>query len=79
MIRPATEQDAAGIRAVHVAAFQTPLEADLVEALVREGDAVVSLVAERQGGSFALSLKGRGASHVVAMSGASSAFMPITL
>ena len=50
MIRPAGPEDAAGIRAVHEAAFPTPVEADLVEALVREGDAVVSLVAERQGG-----------------------------
>ena len=49
MIRPATPEDVAGIRAVHLAAFPSPLEADLVEALVREGDAVVSLVAECQG------------------------------
>jgi putative acetyltransferase len=50
MIRPAAPEDVAGIRAVHEAAFPTPLEAELVEALVRDGDAVVSLVAERQGG-----------------------------
>ena len=50
MIRPATDEDPAGIRAVHVAAFPTSAEANLVEALSREGDAVVSLVAERQGG-----------------------------
>jgi putative acetyltransferase len=50
VIRPAADEDAAGIRAVHVAAFPTPAEAHLVEALMREGDAVVSLVAERQGG-----------------------------
>ena len=49
MIRPAEPEDAAAIRAVHEAAFPTPLEADLVEALVREGDAIVSLVAVRQG------------------------------
>ena len=49
MIRPAEPQDAAAIRAVHLAAFPAALEADLVGALVREGDAVVSLVAERQG------------------------------
>jgi len=49
MIRPAEPRDAAGIRAVHQAAFPTPLEAELVETLVREGDAIVSLVAERQG------------------------------
>lgn len=34
---------------MHLAAFPTPVEADLVEALVREGDAVVSLLAERHG------------------------------
>ena len=50
MIRPAAPEDAAGIRAMHEAAFPTPLEADLVEALVRDGDAVVSLVAGRQSG-----------------------------
>ena len=48
MIRPAEAADAAGIRAVHEAAFPTAAEADLVEALVRDGDAVVSLVDERQ-------------------------------
>ena len=48
MIRPAEPDDAPSIRTVHEAAFPTPLEAGLVEALVREGDAVVSLVAERQ-------------------------------
>lgn len=49
MIRPAAPEDAAGIRALHEAAFPTRVEADLVEALVREGDAVVSLVATQQG------------------------------
>jgi putative acetyltransferase len=44
-IRPAEPGDEVAIRAVHLAAFPTPLEADLVEALVREGDAVMSLVA----------------------------------
>ena len=48
-VRPAEPADAAGIRAVHLAAFPTPLEANLVEALEREGDAVVSLVAEGGG------------------------------
>ena len=50
MIRPAEPGDAAGIRAVHEAAFPTPVEADLVEALIVGGDAIISLVAERQGG-----------------------------
>ena len=49
MIRPAEPADAAGIRAVHEAAFPTAVEADLVEALVRAGDAIVSLVDARQG------------------------------
>ena len=49
MIRPAEPADAAAIRAVHEAAFPTVVEAELVEALEREGDVVVSLVAERQG------------------------------
>lgn len=49
MIRPTAPADAAGVRAVHEAAFPTPLEADLVEALAREGDAAVSLVDERAG------------------------------
>ncbi len=45
-VRPAEPGDEAGIRAVHVAAFPTALEADLVEALEGGGDAVVSLVAD---------------------------------
>lgn len=45
-VRPAEAGDAAGIRAVHLAAFPTAAEADLVEALERDGDAVVSLVAD---------------------------------
>jgi putative acetyltransferase len=48
VIRPAEPGDEAGIRAVHRAAFPTPAEADLVEALAREGDAAISLVATRQ-------------------------------
>jgi putative acetyltransferase len=48
-VRPAEPRDAAAIRAVHLAAFPTPLEADLVEALGRDGDVVISLVAERCG------------------------------
>jgi putative acetyltransferase len=48
VIRPAEPGDAAAIRAVHRAAFPTRAEADLVEALMREGDAIVSLVEDRQ-------------------------------
>ena len=48
-IRPAEPPDAAGIRAVHLAAFPTPAEADLVAALDRDGDTAVSLVGESRG------------------------------
>lgn len=48
-IRPAEPGDSAAIRAVHLAAFPTAVEADLVEALDRDCDTVVSLVAEVQG------------------------------
>jgi putative acetyltransferase len=48
-VRPAERRDEDAIRAVHLAAFPTPLEADLVGALERDGDAVVSLVAEGGG------------------------------
>ena len=49
LIRPATETDAAAIRKVHEAAFPTAAEADLVEQLGRDGEAVVSLVAVDEG------------------------------
>ena len=49
MIRDATTRDSEAVRAVHVSAFPTPLEAGLVEALQTEGDATLSLVAERDG------------------------------
>lgn len=48
-VRAAVEADAAAIRAVLLAAFPTPLEADLVEALLRDGDVTASLVAEDAG------------------------------
>ena len=48
-VRIATTGDAQGIRQVHRAAFPTDLEADLVERLERNGDAVISLVAEEEG------------------------------
>lgn len=49
-IRPAEPGDEAGIRAVHLAAFPTALEADLVEAVEHDGDSVVSLVADGAAG-----------------------------
>ncbi|HWF01422.1 MAG TPA: N-acetyltransferase [Caulobacteraceae bacterium] len=44
-IRSATPEDVAAVRDVVTAAFGQADEADLVEALARDGDAVVSLVA----------------------------------
>jgi putative acetyltransferase len=44
-VRAERADDRAGIRSVHLAAFPTPAEADLVEQLRRDGDAVISLVA----------------------------------
>jgi putative acetyltransferase len=48
-IRPETEADRAAVREVNEAAFETPAEADLVEALHAKGVSVVSLVAEVDG------------------------------
>jgi putative acetyltransferase len=45
LIRPASLEDAAAIRRVHVTAFPTPAEADLVERLRASGKAVIELVA----------------------------------
>ena len=44
-VQPAREEDSDGIRAVHLAAFPTPVEADLVKMLNKDGDAEISLVA----------------------------------
>ena len=46
-VRPAEDTDAEAIRRIHLSAFPTGLEADLVEQLARDGDLVISLVAER--------------------------------
>jgi putative acetyltransferase len=48
-IRDETEADRAAVRAVNEAAFETPAEAELVEALHRKGISLVSLVAEVDG------------------------------
>lgn len=45
-IRPETERDRDGIRAIHTAAFAGPAEAGLVDGLRREGVLLHSLVAE---------------------------------
>ena len=48
-IRPQTEADRAAVRVVNEAAFETPAEADLVEALQHKRMSLVSLVAEVAG------------------------------
>ena len=45
-VRPAAPGDAEAIRRIHLAAFPTQREADLVERLELGGDAAISLVAE---------------------------------
>ena len=48
-VRAAGPADSAAIRHVHCAAFPTPAEADLVDALARDGDQMLSLVAVEDG------------------------------
>jgi putative acetyltransferase len=48
-IRSERAQDATAVRHVHVTAFPTPAEADLVELLRSGGKSAVSLVAEAEG------------------------------
>jgi putative acetyltransferase len=48
-VRPEAPDDAAAIRAVHLAAFPTPAEADLVVRLHEDFDSEISLVAEQSG------------------------------
>ena len=49
LIRPEQPGDHAEVRAVNVAAFETPAEADLVDALRAQARPLVSLVAEEDG------------------------------
>lgn len=49
MIRRASSEDAAEIRKLHLAAFPSAVEADLVEQLLADGDAEISLVALEEG------------------------------
>jgi putative acetyltransferase len=51
-MRPETPADCAGIRRVHLQSFPTAAEADLVDALRADDDAVLSLVAD-EGGEIA--------------------------
>ena len=48
-VRPETEADRAAIRAVNEVAFESPAEADIVDALRSKGAELVSLVADRDG------------------------------
>ncbi|MGE3230998.1 MAG: GNAT family N-acetyltransferase [Hyphomicrobium sp.] len=48
-ITPETPAHARGVRALLLAAFPTPAEADLVERLRRDGDAAIALVAIEEG------------------------------
>ena len=50
-IRPKNEADRGAVRAVNIAAFETPAEADLVDALRAKAIQLVSLVAEVEGGT----------------------------
>ena len=59
LVRSEAASDAADVRAVHVAAFGQPDEADLVDVLRRDGLAVVGTVAELDGRVVAHALLGR--------------------
>ena len=48
-IRPERPADIPGIRAVNLAAFETGIEADLVDILRRQAESIVSLVADDTG------------------------------
>ena len=48
-IRPDAPRDGDAIRNVHLNAFETSLEADLVQRLKQDGDAIISLVAVEDG------------------------------
>lgn len=49
VVRPEAPEDSEGVRAVHLAAFPTAAEADLVARLHRDFDSEISLVAEQSG------------------------------
>ncbi|HEY9351435.1 MAG TPA: N-acetyltransferase [Acidothermales bacterium] len=59
VVRSEAAGDAADVRDVHVAAFESPAEADLVDVLRRDGLAVVGTVAEVDGRVVAHALLGR--------------------
>ncbi len=49
LIRPEEQRDWAAVHAVNVSAFETPAEADLVDALREQAQPLVSLIAEDTG------------------------------
>ena len=49
LVRPETVDDRDAVHALNVAAFDTPLEADLVDVLREDAKPIVSLVAEEDG------------------------------
>ena len=49
LIRPEEPEDYSAVHTVNAAAFETPAEANLVEALRKQASPVISLVAEEQG------------------------------
>lgn len=48
-IRAENDRDRESVRGIHLAAFETPSEADLVDALRAQAEPVISLVAENDG------------------------------
>ncbi len=59
VVRSEAAGDAADVRDVHITAFESPAEADLVDVLRRDGLAVVGTVAEVDGRVVAHALLGR--------------------
>ena len=53
LVRAEQDKDRAAVHAVNVAAFETPSEANLVDALREQAQPVVSLVAEEDNGAIA--------------------------
>lgn len=73
-IRPESGDDVEAVRAVHLAAFPTAAEADLVTRLREDFDSEISLVAERSGEIVGHVLLSR-----MSVSGASQAFRALGL
>jgi putative acetyltransferase len=73
LIRAEEQEDRAGVRAVNVSAFETALEANLVEALREDAKPLVSLVADDDGAIVGhimfspVSLSGHPALHIMGL------------